>query len=373
MNIIIPKGGFNVARSKAMVLSEPKVMHLREFDIPDVKPDGMLFKVEMTGICGSDLLLYTGRHRFTSFPKILGHEVSGYVEKIGSEAAKYYGVKEGDQVSIEPYLFCGKCKNCLTGDYGTCIERRSYGVAMTCDKPPHLFGGYSEYMYILPGSKVHKIADHVPAEAACMSSVIGNGVRWVRTKAQVKFGESVAIVGAGAQALCTVIAAKAAGAGQIIVIGMNVDSERLKLAKELGAHYTINAEDANVVEEVVNITGNEMVDVAIECAGAPKAVETVLDIVRKKGRVVLCGVSGGKIASIKTDLIVNNELSVLGGHGQSWDVEPAVDLINSNEFGIERIVSHLFPLEKANEAIQYFMGRTDPTTVRVGLTPLAWR
>lgn len=354
---------------KAMVLEAPESFRLREFPIGEVGPDQMLLKIEMTGICGSDILLYRGQHRFSSFPKILGHELVGTVAEAGDQAAAYYGVQVGDRVSVEPYLFCGRCHPCLTGDYESCVLKRSYGVAMGCADPPYLLGGYAEYMFVLPGSKVHKIASHVPPEAACMSSVLGNGVRWIRTRGQVRFGETVAIVGAGAQGIATLLAARAAGAGKVIIFGLGHDVERMAIARELGADHTVNIEETDPVEAIAALTDGRKADVVVEGAGAPQAVGLAVNLARRKGRVVLAGVNGGRQVSLATDVIVNNELTVLGGHGQTWDVEPAVQLINNGALPVHRLVTHRFPLERAEEAMRFFVGRQDPRAIRIALVP----
>lgn len=202
-----------------------------------------------------------------------------------------------------------------------------------------------------------------------MASVLGNGVRWVRTRGHLRLGESVAIVGAGAQGLATLLAARAAGAGQVIVLGRSQDRARLSLARELGADCTVDVDAQDPVQTVRDLTGGRGADLVIEAAGAPQAVTLAMQLVRRKGRVVLVGVNGGRPASLVTDLIVNNELTVLGGHGQAWDVEPAVQMINSGRWPVHRLVSHRFPLQQAEDAMRLFISRADPTVVRVALTP----
>ena len=202
----------------SMVLSEPFKMEMREFAYPDIGTDDMVLKVDLVCICGGDPIEYAGRNVKTHFPLILGHELVGRVDAIGSNASKVYGVVRGDKVTVEPYIICGKCDYCLTGYYQLCRNSRAYGVNISSDVPPHIWGAYGEYMYVAPGSKVHKIAPGVKDEAAVLSSVLGNGVRWIRTKARVRFGETVVVIGAGAQGLATIIAAREANAGNIIVV-----------------------------------------------------------------------------------------------------------------------------------------------------------
>lgn len=352
----------------AMVLEGPKKFIKKEFPIPQIGDEDLLLKIEMVSICGSDRHLFTGHHRLSSFPKILGHEIVGFVEKAGKSALKNYNVKIGDRVTVEPYISCTKCKFCLTGNYQAHIPHSNYGVGIDCAEPPYLWGGYSEYMYVAPGSKVFKINSDVPAKAACLSSVIGNGVRWARTKGNVRCGESVAIVGSGAQGLAAVVAAKELGAYPIIVIGLTKDSVKFELAKELGADYCINLETSDPIEEIKRITNGDMVDVAIECAGAIPTVKLVFQLPKVCGRVVLSGLTGGREVSMVTDRIVNDELIVRGGHGQSWDVGDAADIINSRKYPIEKMITHVFPLTEVSKAMDLFF-EAPAECIRIGLVP----
>jgi len=351
-----------------MVLVSPGKFIKETFQIPKIKDDELLLRIELVSICGSDRHLFDGTHKASSFPKILGHEIVGFVDQIGEQASKDYCLKVGDRVTVEPYIMCKNCEYCLTGEYQFHTPRRDYGVSLKCDQPPHLFGGYSEYMVVLPGSKLHKINQDVPAEAACLSSVIGNGIRWIRTKAQVTLGEAVVIIGAGAQGLASVVAAKEAGAKPIIVLGISKDIHKFKLAKEFGADYVVDMQKCDTVKEIEEITNGRIAEVVIECAGVEATVQTTLSIVRPGGRIVLAGLTGGKYVSLCTDHIVNNELIVKGGHGQAWDVEDAVKIVNSRKYPIEKIITHKFPLNKAQEAMELFLS-APPECIRIGLIP----
>lgn len=351
-----------------MVLEEPRKLVLKEFPIPEVGPEEFLLKVDMVGICGGDPIEYEGRNRKTQYPLILGHEVVGRIAEIGSEAEKRYGVRAGDRVTVEPYIVCGKCYYCLNGLYQFCTDSKVYGVNVTCDTPPYLWGAYGEFMYGAPGSRVHKIEPGVPDEAACMSSVIGNGVRWVRTLGQVKFGESVVIIGPGAQGLATVIAAKEAGAGPIIIAGKTRNSVKWELAREFGADYVVDFATQDGKEAIREITGGQMADVVVETTGAGPMMEMAVELARPAGRVVLVGTNGFTANPLTTDLIVFKELRVIGGLGQSWDTEHAVRIINARKCSIEKLITQVYPLEKADEAMRFYM-QNGGSCIRVAIRP----
>ncbi|MCK4400948.1 zinc-binding dehydrogenase [bacterium] len=339
----------------SVVLESPRKMAVKEFEIPELSSKDLLLKIEMTSICGTDPKLYEDKFFTHTFPIILGHEIVGFVEEVGEDAAGIYGVQKGDRVTIEPQILCGKCRYCLTGYYQLCKNARCYGVDISSDLPPHLWGGYGEYLFVSEGSKVHKISASVPPEAACLSSVLGNGIRWVRTKGEVKFGESVVIIGPGAQGLVSTVAANESGACPIIVLGRSLDDKRFKLAKEFGADYTIDLEKEDPVNAVKEITSGEMVDVVIECSGASSALELGLDLLKPLGRYILVGMTGNTENSLITDRIVAKELTVIGGNGQSWDVELAVQLINSKKYPLEKIITHVFAIEEAEKAMELFI------------------
>lgn len=352
-----------------MVLVEPFKMEMREFDYPEFGVADLILKVDLVCICGGDPIEYAGRNVKTHYPLILGHEMIGTVNDIGPLAAKLYEVGKGDKVTVEPYIVCGKCDYCLSGYYQLCRNSRAYGVNISSVESPHLWGAYGEYMFVAPGSKVHKIAPGVRDEAAALSSVLGNGVRWIRTKARVKFGETVVVIGAGAQGLVTILAAKEANAGKVIVIALEKLALKWQLAKEFGATHLLDLEKVtDPLEQVKKITNGRLADVVVECTGAPNLVELGLDLVRPAGRYVLVSTNGFSMVPLTTDKIVFKEIDLFGGLGQSWDTEPAVEIINSRRFPVEKMVTQVFPLEKADEAMHYFMEHRE-STLRVAIKP----
>ena len=354
---------------RSAVLVKPRQMELREFPIPEIDDDSFLLKVDLVTICGGDPIEYEGRNVKAHYPMILGHEMVGRIDRIGEAAARRYGVAAGDRVNIEPYIVCGQCEYCLSGYYQFCLTSRVYGVNLSCEQPPHLWGAYGDYLYGAPGSRVHKIDPAVPDEAAALASVLGNGVRWIRTKAQVKFGESVVIRGVGAQGLATIVAAREAGAAPIIVVGREANPAKWALAAEFGAHFLVDLDqEREPLQRVRELTNGRLADVVVECTGAEAMMQLGLELARPTARYIMIGTCGYGRPALITDLIVFKELQVLGGLGQSWDTEAAVKIINSRKYPIEKMISHVFPLEGADEAIRFFMAHPEQT-VRVAIKP----
>jgi threonine dehydrogenase-like Zn-dependent dehydrogenase len=354
--------------SFAMVLERPGEFVSRKFRVPDVGSDDFVLRVEMVTICGGDLIEYRGANRKARYPLLMGHELVGVVADIGDRAAQVHGVTPGDRIMVEPYLRCGHCPACIRGDYHFCVEGMTYGVTIPCTREPHLWGAYSQYMYGAPGSRIHRIDAGVPAEAAALTTVIGNGVRWVRTRAQLQVGEGVLVTGLGVQALSSIIVAKLSGASSIVVACRETDAARLELARDYGADVIYNsaelAENQSLQKELVD----RGLDVAIECTGAQIMYEIALDALRPRGRLVSVGTRGGQALPVDLDGIVFKELDILGGLGQAGDTELAARIVNSGEFAVEKMVSHVMPLRAADEAINLCLASRDDV-IHVGLDP----
>ncbi|MHB8072408.1 zinc-dependent alcohol dehydrogenase [Desulfosporosinus fructosivorans] len=357
-----------MTKTKSWVLTEPAKMALQEFDIPEVGSTDVLVKVKVTCICGSDPHWYHNNDNCAKYPLILGHEFAGIVEKIGDEAATRYGVKVGDKITVEPYVACGHCEYCAIGYYQLCTAKMCYGISITCDSAPYINGAYGEYILVRSGSKVFKLDDDVSFEEAAMSSVIGNGYRLVVDKAQLKPNQSALVLGPGALGLCTVIAAKEAGVYPLIVAGVgDADDKRLVLAKEFGADYTIRLDKEDIVARVSEITKGKMCDAVLECSGAVPAYKTAFSCIKTLGTIVLLGITGGRDVPITIDQIVKKELQIKGSIGQPNDVDYAMKTINKKKYPIAKMITTKFPMSKADEAIEFFMSKKDPSCIRVAL------
>ncbi len=202
-----------------------------------------------------------------------------------------------------------------------------------------------------------------------MSSVLGNGVRWVRRLGEVQFNETVVIIGPGAQGLATTITANEAGASPIIIMGKTRNPHKWELAKEYGADYVIDTGKENApLEKLKSINEGTLADVVIETTGAGPMMELGIDSVRPAGRLVIIGTNGFHKSKLTTDKIVFNEIKVKGGLGQSWDTGVATEIINSRKYAIEKMVTHVYPLEEAQEALQFYMNN-DGEAIRVAIKP----
>ncbi len=356
--------------SAAVVLDEPGRFSHSTFPVPDIGDDEFLLRVEMVTLCGGDLIEVEGGNRKGRYPLLMGHEVAGMITEIGDRAQVIHGVNNGDRVMIEPYLRCGICPACVRGAYHFCRQGLAYGVTVPCDRPPHLWGGYSQYLYGSPLARVHRLADDLPAAAGCLVTVIGNGVRWIRTRGRARVGEPVLVTGLGVQALATVLVASEAGLGPIVVVARERNVARHELAERFGADLIIDSAASDVGDQVRTALGGGALELAVECTGAEAMIALAVDALDPMGRLVLVGTRGGRSAAFDLDGIVFKELDVLGGLGQANDTELAVEIVNSRRYPVEDMVSHVLPLARAPEAIRLFaQGRED--VIHVGLDPWA--
>ncbi len=340
--------------SRGATLLGPDKLEIREYPIPEVARDGGLVQIEMAGVCGTDVKYYHGKIQLP-VPVILGHEILGRVVKLGKDAAGIHHLQEGDRIILKGALGCGRCADCRRGAARFCKQRTSYGGRTSCDKPPHLFGGFADYLYLAPDVLATKVSDDLPAEAAALvGSVMVNGFQWAIRKGGVKMGDYVLIQGPGQQGLSCAFAARQAGAARIFVSGIGRDSKRLELAKKFGAHRTINAEEENVLEIVQKETNGEMADVVVDVSGSPKAIVTSLACVRRQGTLVLAGLTGdATVTPLLMDKIVWGEIRIQGCYTADNDAtEATLRLLEETRFPVQEMVSHVFPLEQTERCIQ---------------------
>jgi threonine dehydrogenase-like Zn-dependent dehydrogenase len=345
---------------RAAVKLGPRQIELRELPRPRTGPDDGLLRVEACGICGSDVESYKGElGGGRRPPAIPGHEPLGIVEEVGERAAARWGVRPGDRVALEILIPCRSCDLCLTGRYMACRNRvGAYGGALPVDREPGLWGGYAEYLYLHPNAIVHRVRNDIPAELAVMFNPLGAGVRWICHLGDVQLGDTVLILGPGQRGLTAVIAARAAGAGTVIVTGLARDRGKLALAREFGADHTINVEEEDTVARVAEITGGWGADLVLEVT--PVATQPVVDAlraVRHGGRVVLAGIKGGRPVELATDMIINKAITVVGAYSvDAGAYGEAIRIIESGRFPLERMHTHTFGLEDTARAIETLAG-----------------
>jgi len=360
--------------SRAIVQEGPRSLTRQEFPLPETGPEDALLRVEACGICGSDYEQYAGALP-VPLPVIPGHEPVGVIEAIGEVAARRWGVSRGDRVAVEALLPCGRCSECLAGRERFCRGRgflAAYGYIST-QTPPSLWGGYSQYMYLDPQSRVHPLSVEVPPELAVLFNPLGAGFRWAVELPGTRPGDTVVVLGPGQRGLASAIACREAGAGCIIVTGLAKDEAKLALAQRFGAHHTINVETEDLRSRVREITDGAMADVVVDVTSyAVEAVTQAFDLARRGGTVVLAGTKGPKpVPDFLSDKIVLKELRVLGALGVDYPAyEAAIRLIESGRYPLAEMHTHTLPLEEAERGLRLLAGELPgEEAVHIALVP----
>jgi threonine dehydrogenase-like Zn-dependent dehydrogenase len=273
---------------------------------------------------------------------------------------------------------------------------------------PGLWGGLAEYLYLSPGAILHPIDKTLPAEVAAMFNPLGAGVRWACHLGGVGLGDTVLVLGAGQRGLASVIAARAAGAGMIIVTGLAIDAHKLALAREFGADHTIvvdetetvsarselaspaggnnsltvsarseraspaGARNSVTVQRVTELTDGQLADVTLELT--PMATQPVTDALlatRHGGRVVLAGLKGGREVPLVTDLVINRALTVVGAFGvDARAYAEAIRIIESRRFPLDKLHTHTFGLDDTSLAMRTLAGEVEgEAAVHVSVHP----
>jgi len=295
----------------AATLVEPGHYEIREYPLPDPAPGCVLVKMEVSGICGTDKHTYqgyTGQYggggtpRRVPFPIIQGHENVGTIAAIGGDGryTDFEGVplKVGDRVIVGPNVSCGTCYYCRHDfPYYCCENTVDYGNNISAKDPPHLFGGWSQYLYVVPGSFMVRVPDDLPSEIAVLTEIMAVTVGLDRgkqisafPKESFRFDDSVVVLGTGPLGMCFVMKARMLGAGTIVAVDLS--GYRLNFARKLGADHVIDAsttsENARLAM-VRELTHGRGADVVVECAGVPSAVREALEMLRLGGLLVEAG------------------------------------------------------------------------------------
>jgi threonine dehydrogenase-like Zn-dependent dehydrogenase len=367
---------------KAAVLVAPRKFETRVFPTPEITKDSGLVRMLGSGICGTDKHVYTeGEIRLglpgdvVRLPIIMGHENLGVIEEIGSDAAKAMVMEGppleiGERVYIAADIKCGQCYNCRN-IYGFpwCLNHTSYGDVISCDKPPHLFGGYSEKMYLLPKTDVFHVPKDLSNEIALLAEQMavaygsfGRAYQSPITKEGLSPGDTVVVQGVGPLGLCNALMARMLGAGKIIVI--DKAEYRLKLARELCSAEVVSLHEypksSDRIARVNELTDGIGADVVVECAGDPNVISEGLEMLRIGGTYLVEGAyveaADTRISPSRQILAKNARIIGISGmpHQAYGRVLKMMDAYK-NVIHFEKMITHRFDVEDATKAIEVSM------------------
>ena len=377
----------------AATLVEPGRYEIREYPLPDPAPGCLLVKMEVSGICGTDKHTYqgyvgqyggAGTPRPVPFPIIQGHENVGTIAAIGGDAAytDFEGVpvRIGDRVIVGPNVSCGECYYCRHDfPYYCCEKTVDYGNNVSAKDAPHLFGGWSQYLYVVPGSFVVKVPEELPSEIAVLTEIMAVTVGLDRAKQisafpseSFRFDDSVVVLGTGPLGMCFVMKARMLGAGTIIAVDLS--DYRLKFAEKLGADHVINAARTSEKERLAmvrDLTHGRGADVVVECAGVAQAVRESLELLRIGGLLVEAGNFSdmGEVSISPHRHLCAKNVRILGVGGE----EPAAYGPSMRQmarymrhYPLSEFVTHRFGLRQVEAAMRKSM---DVDSMKVVIDP----
>jgi L-iditol 2-dehydrogenase len=355
---------------KAVVMIEPGKIELQDFPYPKIAPDSLLLRVDLVGICGSDSHMYRG-HSHVAFPVIPGHELTGTIAELGSEANNTMRVvggllQEGDRVVVVPSSkSCGRCFFCLQMPHrpNLCPNRTVHGFR-NCQAPPHLFGGYAEYLYVDGNSWVYKLDEALSPELAVFADPVSTALRAVEKALPPGLpnlgegygvGKRVVVIGVGPIGLLTVAILRDTGAGTIIAT--DVSDSRLEMARTMGADLTLNVHTTSPQERkeaVLSVTEGVGADVVLECAGVPEAFAEGLELVRRGGKLVEVGhYTDPGAVTIRPFQICNKDLDIHGCWAYPQiEFKEALLFLRRTRAPLTSLISHRLPLNEAERGLQ---------------------
>ncbi|MCD8197412.1 MAG: zinc-binding alcohol dehydrogenase family protein [Lachnospiraceae bacterium] len=320
---------------KAIKFEKPWEVACVEMDMPKPKEGEALLKIKAAGICGSDIGAFRGTNGLVSYPRVIGHELAGEIISIPEDNPK--GLKVGDKVVVDPYLYCGKCYPCRIGRTNCCNDLKVLGVQTE--------GGMAEY-YCHPADMLVKMPEGMTWEQAALAEPLTISLHGIH-RGGFKVGEYCAVIGAGTIGLVAGLVAQAYGGHAIL---MDLVQERLDFAKSLGIEYTINSGKEDPVERIKEITGGEMAQQVMECSGANPAIRGALDYVCHAGRITLTGWPK-KETSLPTDMITRKEIDIRGARTSAGEFEEALELIMTKKVDMTKIVTKVITVDEAPETI----------------------
>ena len=367
--------------ARAAVFFGPgKPFEIREVPIPEVEPDGVLVRVTVANICGSDLHFWRGDAplRLPEDGWIFGHEMTGRVARAGSRVktdSLGRPLAEGDRVAYTYFYPCGRCHACLLMEPAACPNKleRPRGPK----EFPHLHGAFADHYYLRPGGHLFKVPDELSDEVVAPLNCALAQVMFGLHQAGVRFGDRVVIQGAGGLGVQAAAVAKDMGAATVIVIDQVPG--RLELARAFGADHTIDLRELpdrkDRVRRVRELTNGVGADVACDFVGFPAVIPEGIEMLRSGGTYLEIGtISRGAKIEIEPSLLVWGSKRIVGViQYDPWVIPRALDfLVRTRErWPWHRILSHTYPLERINEAFadSEWLNRETLTITRAALTP----
>ena len=313
------------------IMVSPGVIEFNDISIPEPRKDEVLIRIKRIGICGSDIHVFHGLHPYTKYPIVQGHEVSGVVEKVGSDV---HDLSIGDHVVIMPQVFCGKCFPCQHGMYHICDELKVLGFQEN--------GAAQEY-FAFPASMTLKVSPEIDLDHAAMIEPLSVAVHAVNQVNEIK-GKKVIVIGAGTIGNLVAQAALQKGADQVMI--SDISDFKLSIARQSNISYVVNPAKENLTKKIINTFGPDKADIIFECVGVEDSISQAITNARKGSTIVVVGVFGKK-PTVDIGLVQDRELKLIGSlMYKKEDYLDSIALLESNKLNLRPLITNSFPFRE---------------------------
>ncbi len=321
---------------KALVYEGQWQMPMREVSVPHAGPGQVVIEVRAVGVCGSDVHGYKGTTGRRKPPIIMGHEFSGTVSEAGEGVTRF---QVGDRVVVQPLVSCGECYNCRKGLPNICVNRSGLGM--------NLNGAYAERVTVRE-DQVHHLPDGMTWEQGAMVEPLSVAMHAVNLT-PMALGDTLAIIGAGTIGLLTLLAARLAGAGKVVMT--DASPRRLSIAANLGADVIVNVAEQDPTEAVLSETDGLGAHAVIEAVGIGPTVKQSLDVARVGGHITWIGNSQPTV-EVNMQQVVTRELTIRGAYGFNEEFARAIGIIHSGRLPVTSLIEAVKGLEEGPAIFQ---------------------
>lgn len=331
-----------------------KQFQMREVSLPPLGDFDVKIQNMAAGICGTDIHIYHGEKGSADVtpPVVLGHEYAGIVTEIGPGVTS---VQAGDHVTVDPNIYCGKCRYCKAGKKQLCGNLVAVGV--------NFDGGFAQYS-VVPEQQVYKLAPGVSFPEGAMAEPLACCIHGVEL-AQIQLGDTVCVIGGGAIGLLMVQLAKLKGAARVIL--SEPVEKRRQIGLELGADFAFNPLEAPLAEQLEEVLGISGADVVIECVGKPFATQQAVSVAEKGATVLLFSVPQVEAEyGLPLFQVYQKELTIKGSFINPDTHQKAVNLINAGKIKTAPLITHQYPLARLEEAL---FKQMDSDSIKVQVLP----
>jgi threonine dehydrogenase-like Zn-dependent dehydrogenase len=319
---------------RALFLTAIGQTEIREIEKPSIGPEEVLLKIGMVGFCGGDLNGFKGLFELQEYPNVLGHEVGGTIEALGSQVPESF--KLGNKVTLYPYLNCGKCISCRKGRRNACQDNKTMGVRR-------------------PGAMTRYIAIHwqdlfssekLSLKELALVEPLTVGFH-AAARGRVSSQDRVAVIGCGIVGMGAIASAVNRGAE---VIAIDIDDSKMDIAKKIGVAHTINTSREDLHEALMRITDGDGPDVIIEAVGNAMTYRAAVDEVAYTGRVVCIGYAKSAV-EFNTGIFVRKEIEILGSRNCTDEFPEVIAYLEAGKFPVEDVISKTVSLDDAGAAL----------------------